>query len=308
MIKNLYIDFSHLCYRTLYAIENDIKEVGFGIMRHSLLKNILSIINKFAPDKVYICCDSKKNWRKRLFEPYKAHRAAAKEKQDIDWEKFYETVNEISNGFKVAFPFYVIKVPYLEADDIIASIIRKNNKNEEHVVITSDGDYKQLLQYSNTRIFCPIKKDFMKSVNPFFDLEIKIIMGDKSDNIPAIAPRIGEKTAEKLVDGVAAYKEQNLQQLLENSVIKINYDRNKKLIDLSKTPRELIELLDKTLLEYQLSSTKGMFQYFIDNGMRDMLSKIEDITRSLTRLNLDYKKPQEMKVDSNFGSFSDLLG
>jgi len=308
MLTNLYIDYSHLCYRTLFVVSADIKEVGYGIMRHSILKNVLYSINKFQPDKVYICCDSRKSWRKKLFEDYKAQRAAAKEKQkeQIDWDKFYETINEVSDGFKIAFPFHVLKVPYLEADDIIASLIRRNVSNEEHIVITSDGDYKQLLQYQNTKVFCPVKKEFMKSVNPFHDLEIKILMGDKSDNIPSIAPRIGEVTAEKLADGQAAFKEQTLQQLLENSEIKLNYERNRKLIDLTKTPKALIDLLDKELENYQLATTKGMFQYFINNGMRDMLSKIEEITRSLSRLNPNYQKPVE-SIEKSAGSFADLL-
>ncbi len=306
MLTNLYIDYSHLCYRTLFAVQNDIKEVGYGIMRHSILKNVLYSINKFSPDKVYICCDSKKNWRKKYYEPYKGQRAEAKEKQDVDWNKFYETINEVSSGFKIAFPFHVINVPYLEADDIIAAMIRKNVSNEEHIVITSDGDYKQLLQYKNTKIYCAMKRQFMISINPFHDLEIKILMGDKSDNIPAIAPKIGIKTAEKLAEGEAAYKEQNLEKLMENSVIKANYDRNKKLIDLSKTPSDLIKLLDAELQGYQLASTKGIFQYFIDNGMRDMLSKIEDITRSLSRLNPNFKKPEET-MEKSIGSFAELL-
>lgn len=275
-------------------------------MRHSLLKNILSSVRKFNPDKVFICCDSKKNWRKKLFTPYKEHRKEAKEKQDVDWSKFYETIEEVSDGFMVAFPFHVIKVPYLEADDIIASLIRKNEKEENHIVITSDGDYKQLIQYNNVKIYDPMKKDFMKTNNPLFDLELKIIMGDKSDNIPAIAPRIGEKTAEKLIEGEAAYKDQTLSQLLENSEIKKNYDLNTKLIDLKKIPKDLINLLDKELSEYKLSSTKGMFQYFINNGMRDMVSKIEEITRALSHLNPGVKK-EPKTIENSIGAFAELL-
>ena len=306
MKTNLYIDYSHLCYRTLFAVAQDIKEVGFGIMRHSILKNILYSINKFNPDRVYICCDDRRNWRKKLYAEYKGQRAAAKEKQDVDWVQFYATAEEVSDGFKVAFPFHVVKVPYLEADDIIAAMIRKNVSEEEHIVITSDNDYKQILQYKNTRVYDPMSRDFMKSLNPFVDLETKIIMGDKSDNIPAIAPRIGVKTAEKLIEGVAAYKDQTLQQLLENSEIKKNYDLNKKLIDLTKTPRDLIVLLEKYLAEYTLASTKGMFQYFINNGMRDMISKIETITRDLKRLNPGYIEPVKTQKESA-GSFADLL-
>jgi 5'-3' exonuclease len=288
----LYIDFSHLCYRSLHATINDIKEVGFGILRHTLLKNIIFSIDKFAPDKVFIACDSRKNWRKKFYEGYKAQRKEAKDKIDIDWDEFYKTIHEISDSFRIAFPFYVLKTTYLEADDIIASLIRHSkNKDDKNIVITSDGDYKQLLQYPNTQIYCPIKKAFMESLSPFDDLEIKILMGDKSDNIPSIAPRIGKKTAEKLVEGKAAFKDMTLTQLLENSEIKLNYDRNKKLIDLTKTPKELIDRMNKELAEYELATTAGMFQYFIDNGMKDLLRNVEDITKSLRRLNPGYIKP-----------------
>ena len=303
-MKNLYIDYSHLCYRALFVLSSDIQEVGYNILRHFLLKNILSSIDKFSPTKCYIACDSKKNWRKKYFPDYKAQRKEAKEKrEEVDWEKFYETINECSNSFKVAFPFYVITQDYLEADDIIASLIRNNKNNEEHIVITSDGDYKQLLQYSNTKIYCPIKKSFMVSDNPFYDLEIKIVMGDKGDNIPAISKRIGIETATKLVDGEIAYKDQTLSQMMENSEIKANYERNKKLIDLTKTPKELIGRLDKELMEYKLASSAGIFQYFIDHKLRDLLSNIEEISKSLAPLNPGYKKPEKK---SSGGVFEEL--
>lgn len=306
MITNLYIDYSYLCYRTLFAVANDIKEVGYGILRHSVLKNLLYSINQHSPDKVFICCDSKLNWRKKLYADYKGQRAEAKEKQDVDWDQFYETINEISGGFQLNFPFHVLSVPYLEADDIIAHLVRKNCAEQENIIVTSDGDYKQLLHYPNTKLYCPTKKIFVKSDCPLNDLEVKVLMGDKSDNIPAIAPRVGVETAKKLVEGEAAYKDQTLAQMMENTEIKKNYDRNKKIIDLSKTPRDLLNLLDKQLEGYQLASTRGMFQYFIDNGMRDMVSKIEDITRSLSRLNPNYVKPVE-KPEKVAGAFADFL-
>jgi 5'-3' exonuclease len=103
--KHLYIDFSHICYRNIYALAPDIKANGFGILRHAIIKSVILNIEKFEPNKVFICCDAPRNWRKKFYEPYKAHRAEAKSKFDIDWDQFQEMVEEVKMGFKSNFPF-----------------------------------------------------------------------------------------------------------------------------------------------------------------------------------------------------------
>ena len=67
---------------------------------------------------------------------------------------------------------------------------------------------------------------------------LKIITGDKSDNIPGIKYRFGPKTAYKLLsegDG-----KQNLQDMLDKDpAVKVAFNRNRKLIAFSEIPAKL---------------------------------------------------------------------
>jgi hypothetical protein len=284
--KHLYIDFSHICHRNVFAQAHDIKAMGFGIFRHAVIKSVIYNIEKFEPNKVYICCDAPRNWRKKYYEPYKGHRAEAKSKFDIDWNAFHETIDEVIMGFRSNFPFYVLRLDWLEADDIVSYLTRKYTEANK-IILSSDSDFVQLMRFPNTRIYCPLKNQFIECENPIFHLERKIVMGDKnSDNIPAIRPGLGIVKSEKLIESGDLDKMLNdtnpdkaTQDLLKN------YERNKKLIDLTKTPKALIDLLEKELEVTKPASSKGVYQYIVKHKMKDMFYKISQIDAVMRKLN-----------------------
>jgi 5'-3' exonuclease len=288
--KHLYIDLSNICYRNVHQLGPDLKSNGYGILRHAIITSVIYNIEKFEPNKVFICCDAPRNWRKKFYEPYKAHRAAAKEKTNIDWDQFQEIVEEVKMGFKSSFPFYVIQQDWLEADDIISFLVRKY-VNDEKVIISSDSDFVQLMKYPNTKLYCPLKKDFIKCDNPQLHLEIKIIKGDKaSDNIPSICPGVGPKKAEDLfvsgdMDNLLQGKEPSAKVKGNHAVMVENYHRNRKLIDLTKTPKALIDLLEASMMEIKPASSTGVYEYIVKHKMRDMFYKIGKIEKVLKKLN-----------------------
>ena len=67
-------------------------------------------------------------------------------------------------------------------------------------------------------------------------LQYKILIGDKSDNIPSVFKRCGKKTAMKLIANPS-----KLQELLDKGGEDAHtaYDRNKRLIDNRCVPEEL---------------------------------------------------------------------
>ena len=94
----------------------------------------------------------------------------------------------------------------LEADDCIAITTRevlKKYPDAEIYIVTSDMDYLQLLS-DNVHIYNLKYKLLTDSKTAFHDpkknLFCKIVMGDKSDNIPGIFSKCGIKTAEKYFD------------------------------------------------------------------------------------------------------------
>ena len=74
------------------------------------------------------------------------------------------------------------------------------------------------------------------SGDPKKELFGKIVMGDKSDNIPAVLNKCGQKTAEKCYND-KKYFEERMKR--ENAYEK--YELNKKLIDFNEIPQELVD-------------------------------------------------------------------
>lgn len=285
-MKDLYIDVSHMAYRFLFANARDIQSVGMNLLRHMLLKNgVLFYLNKFKPDRCFVCFDSKgSNWRYNVLPTYKGQRKANREKHDIDWQEFFNLLENFQTELRDFFPIYSLKHDNLEADDIIAHLVRRN-QNRNKIIITSDSDYVQLLKYKNTKLFDPMKATFKVCERPRFELEKKILTGDKSDNIPSVRPRCGEKTAEKLIESGEIEK-----LLLEidadgnPSELKRNYDRNKLLIDLDNTPTNLLDEFDEYLSEYELSSTSMLFKYLKKYQLRDLFNEVSSVRQTLSLL------------------------
>jgi 5'-3' exonuclease len=73
--------------------------------------------------------------------------------------------------------------------------------------------------------------------NAASDLEIKIIMGDISDNIPSVFPKCGPKTAQKCIEDSEFFK----KKMANNSDYYKQYELNKKLVDFNNIPQELVD-------------------------------------------------------------------
>ena len=307
-------DLNHVAYRCLFAIQKDIPTVGWNYFKHAMFNTIFNLCRKFDAEEVYLMVDSKENWRKKFFAEYKETRKEKREKQeDIDWNAFFNAFNEFVIEVQQYFPFYVLRIKYLEADDI-AGIMAKEYQHKKKTIITSDGDYLQLLRYKNVQLYDPIKNKFMKCDDPVRELKIKILMGDRGDNIPSIKARVGEVTATKLVDNpdelkkifedtTVSYTKPNGQTVSLGDKAKERYKTNLVLIDLSKTPEVLVKNVRKVLAEYQLPTGKEIFQYFTHNKFRDLIRRMEELDQIILRIH----GAKDKTVHAQAGDLSDLF-
>lgn len=109
----------------------------------------------------------------------------------------------------------------LEADDLLGSMAMQLRDEFEHVYLLSgDRDYFQLIR-ENVTVLYPAKEGKVTYYNeallldeygctPEMFIDLKALMGDKSDNIPGI-PGVGEKTARKLLE-----EYRSLDSIMEN--------------------------------------------------------------------------------------------
>ena len=163
-------------------------------------------IKKNEPYRIFVGQDCKQDsiWRMKHMSVYKDNRP------DTSVEgKFFRIVYDEKLFQRTLGDNCILKYPKLEADDVIALSVKhitKNNSNHECFIVSSDGDYLQLC-HERIHIYDLKFKD-IKTRNPAYQEKdsvkkmfvAKCLCGDKSDNIPAVFPKCGKKTAEKLAE------------------------------------------------------------------------------------------------------------
>lgn len=194
-MKNLLVDFANLTAIMRFGIMS--KDASTLIMEDedwvnffidTILVSMSNHINVLKADRVIIASESK-SWRKTYYPLYKANRTTGKEEDD-KLHLFYEAVNKTTEFLNDFTNIKVIRVPEAEGDDIIAILAQKFSLNgDKTTIISTDGDFKQLLRYKGIKIFNPIKKNYITEYS-HLDYITKLVKGDVGDNVSSSYPRI----------------------------------------------------------------------------------------------------------------------
>lgn len=209
------------------------------------VENLKQIPKKLKLDKtikpiVIVGKDCKREniWRMEHFDKYKATRVDTGFKGGPFFKMAYEQELFYKGGAKA-----ILKHPKLEADDCIAvSVKHLLNKYPgcQIYIITSDKDYLQL-KAPNVHLYNLAYKNIAENKSSTGDaqndLEIKIIMGDTSDNIPSVFPKCGPKTAQKCVEDPEFFK----KKMDNNPEYYKQYELNKILVNFNNIPENLVE-------------------------------------------------------------------
>ena len=184
-------------------------------------------------------CPRKTIWRMKHLQTYKANRVY--DDTFLGGPFFAKAYND--NLFQKGGAKTILSYPQLEADDCLAivtkNIVSKYPKANIYI-ITSDMDYLQLAR-DNVHIYdLKFKKltEKKSSFNdPQKDLFVKILTGDKSDNISGVFKKCGPKTACKYYDDKELFKTklENVEGAMERYLL------NKKMIDFNEIPENLIK-------------------------------------------------------------------
>lgn len=228
--KILTYDVSNLQYRSLFKNFDPLDE-EFNGFKANFIDELSTKIMEHKPDMVVMAMDSRKLWRRDIDPLYKDGRKQARKESPVDFERFFPIAEKFYEEIKQIFPhFRWILLDRIEADDIIAVLTMEEFRSAKEIInISTDGDMAQLYQYSNYRQWSHAKRNFLEVLNPKKELMIKILTGDKSDNIPNVKPRCGPKTAEKMLN-------EGLDEYLQNEAIKTRFTMNKQLIDFDEIP------------------------------------------------------------------------
>lgn len=239
MSKFLVIDGSSLMYRAYYALPMLTTSEGLHTNAlYGFTMMLIKLIEEEKPDYIAIAFDKKApTFRHKEYQDYKATRQAMPK----ELAEQVDLLKEIIEGFNIK----ILELEGYEADDIIGTISKLAEEKEmEVLVVTGDRDALQLV---SDKVKVKISKKGITQMEEFDEkavleryeitphqfIDLKGLMGDKSDNIPGI-PNIGEKTAIKLLKDFGTIENllQNLSQL--KGKIKENIENNKELAIMSK--------------------------------------------------------------------------
>jgi 5'-3' exonuclease len=189
-------------------------------------------------------CKRENIWRMELFPKYKGNRV----QEGFMGGPFFKMVYE-EDLFQQGGAKAILKHPKLEADDCIAISVKyilSKYPDSNIYIITSDKDYLQL-NAPNVNLYSLTYKNLAESKsstgNPKNDVEIKIIMGDTSDNIPSVFPKCGPKTALKCIEDSEFFK----KKMSENQEYYKQYELNKMLIHFDNIPQDLVDEFMETI-------------------------------------------------------------
>ena len=259
--------------------------LDINLVRHMVLRSLKNYKKTFGQEygKLVLCYDSKFYWRRELFPFYKQNRKKDREKSDHDWNAIFNCLNQIRDEIRDNFPYIVMEIYGAEADDIISVLTNytANTSKEKVLILSGDKYFLQLSKYSFVSQYNPMQKKYLQLEDPKQFLMEHIIKGDRSDGIPNFLSDddtfvTGKRQKPISKKNLVKWLTSNPETFCDKEQLK-NYERNRKLIDLSCIPKEISS---KIIDEFEtLNSTvkKGVpINYFLEHKLSTLLSEMED--------------------------------
>ncbi len=285
--KTLYlVDGSAYIYRAYHAVAPLTNSKGVPTNAVFGFVNMLRrLIKEKDPQYLAIAFDSRGPvFRHEIYKDYKANRPPMPDDlvPQIPYIKSFVKGSNIS----------MLEEEMFEADDIIASLVKRMTEQGHKVVVVS-GD-KDLLQLVNDQVvmFDPMKnKEFdstevLKKYNiaPVDLLDYFALIGDSSDNVPGV-PGVGPKTALKLIsefgslDGLYENVEGLKKSKMKEKIID-NKDMaylSKKLIRLKEDINVSINIQDFAVSAGDDEQLSDLYQELGFNSLLQSVKKCADV-------------------------------
>lgn len=324
--KLLLIDGSSVAFRAFFALYNQIDRFksptglhtnaiyGFNLMLDHMMKRI-------EPTHILVAFDAgKTTFRTEMYADYKAGRA----KTPDEFREQFPFIRQMLDAMGVKH----YELDQYEADDIIGTLDKMAERTEipfDVIIVSGDKDLIQLTD-ENTVVeiskkgvaefeeFTPAYLMEKMGISPTQFIDLKALMGDKSDNIPGVT-KIGEKTGLKLLtefgslDGIY----ENIDSM-KASKMKENLIADKEKAFLSRTLATIdtqapIEIgLDDIV--YQGPKLEELGQFYDDMGFKQLRAQL-GTTSSQEEAVLDFQivteiNPAMLKQDQFF--YFEILG
>jgi hypothetical protein len=258
------------------------KDVFGALCLHISLDTFQYLFHLFE-DAHVVCAVDAGSWRYNVFPEYKGKR-----EYDENDEIVRGLIKDFAEYLKTKTAVTLLQHKGAEADDLIARWCQLHQGEEfENIIISGDGDFKQLVS-SNTSLYSPnshylytnvgifeydhrkIPDDVLTAerygktwkvicdkqgeperFDPEYELFLKCIRGDSSDNIPSAYPRIRETKIKVAYADRGGLDWNNFLNSYwgkeELHSVREQYEINRSLIDLRLIPTDILDQIDETI-------------------------------------------------------------
>jgi 5'-3' exonuclease len=271
----------------MVTLSRDSMDLSEDLVRHMVLNSLRGHNKKFRKEygEMIIACDSKNVWRREVFPNYKAGRKANRAKSEHDWDAIFSMLHNIKDEIRNFLPYKVIEIETAEADDIIATLVNRlqrrtgPNHAKKVLILSGDKDFIQL-HNDNVRQYNPVLSKFVgKGETPSIYIKEHILKGDRSDGVPNVLSDDnvfveGRRQRPLSKKKIEAWVNEVFMTFTEEE--QKNYNRNRKLIDLSCIPPELEAKIMNEFNDVKVASRDKILNYFITKKLKTLIEVIDE--------------------------------
>ena len=301
------IDGNSIINRAFYALPDMTSSEGLHTNAiYGFTRMLFKIIDDYKPTHISVAFDKKApTFRHQEFAEYKAGR----KKMPDELGQQLQPLKELLDKFNI----HRMEMAGFEADDLIGTVSKMGEDNDFKVfIVTGDKDAIQLASDKTTTLITKKGVGEVEEYNynsvieryemtPTQFIDLKGLMGDKSDNIPGV-PGIGEKTGIKLIKEFSS-----IENLIENTdklkgSVKKKIEENKEQAIFSKKLATIIRdvPIEVTLeeLEFGDYNTNEVIEEFKKFGFNTLIKQIlsmnsenegeESLLEEKTNLNISH--------------------
>ena len=332
--------------KTLLVDGDNLFKIGFHGVRefffdgnhiggvYHFLNTLRKQLDEYNYDKVIVFWDGDGNssQRREIYPKYKLNRR--QDMNEFKLESYHIQKQRVKEYLEECF-VRQIRVDNNESDDLIAYYCQIA-KDENKTVFTADKDLLQLID-STTSIFSPMIKETYKmgdkvsvmghKVPHQNIITLKVIMGDKSDNIDGIE-RLGEKTFLKFfpevldqevsVDDILSKTNQLLQENENNKALQnlvrgktkdgelgdSFFEVNKRIVDLSnpmitEEGKTLVQLYYRETMDPEGRGSKNLIRMMTDDGFFKFLPKTDEAFLNFVRPFMKLTRKEKRKFNQS---------
>jgi DNA polymerase-1 len=254
----LLIDGHSMAYRAFFALPAENFTTAQGQHTNAIYgfaTMLISLIKEEKPTHIAVAFDvSRKTFRTEIFPEYKANRSKTPDEFRSQMSYLHELVS--------AFGIQQFEIEGYEADDIIATITKRAEKEKCAVLIcTGDRDSFQLVNERTTILYPKRGVSEMSRMTPDAVIakygmsaeqypDFAALRGDPSDNLPSV-PGVGEKTAAKWIVDFGSLK--NLLSNVDTLGGKVGQSLRDNIDNVIRN-RELTQLVHDAPVDFEIDA------------------------------------------------------